>query len=76
MARTKDISPIYQVIPCTPGSSAFPETRAILVTVAGTIDIVDGTGNAVSAVPVVVGMNPLQVTKITAATATGLFLGY
>jgi hypothetical protein len=76
MARSADISGVHKFVACTPGALAFPVTRAIIATAAGTIDIVDADGNTVAAVPVVVGANPYQVQKITAATATGLFLGY
>jgi hypothetical protein len=74
--RSTDISGIRKFVSITAGSTIYPATRAVIVTVAGTIDIVDADGNTVAGVPVVVGVNPYQVTKISAATATGLFLGY
>jgi hypothetical protein len=77
MARSKDISGIYRFVACTPGSGAFEECRAVIASTAGTISCVDATGNALTALPVIVGVNPYQLTNITAASGSlGLFLGY
>jgi hypothetical protein len=77
MARSKDISGIYRFIPNTPGSGAFEECRAVIATTAGTINCVDAAGNALTALPIVVGVNPYQLTNITSASGSlGLFLGY
>lgn len=74
--RSSDTASIKKFVSITAGSTVYSACRAVIVTVAGTIDIVDADGNTVAAVPVTVGVNPYAVTKITAATATGLFLGY
>lgn len=61
----------------SPGATAFPTCRGVIATTAGTITGTDGNGNTVTDLPVVVGSNPYQMTKITAASgALGLFLGY
>lgn len=75
--RSKDISSFRKLVSCTPGASAFETCRGVIATTAGTIDIVDADGNTVTTVPVVVGVNPYQLKKITAASGSlGLFLGY
>jgi hypothetical protein len=76
VGRSSDISPLYKIVACTPGATPFPPCRAVIATAAGTITGTDADGNTVTAVPVVVGVNPYQMTLISAATATGLFLGY
>jgi hypothetical protein len=63
-------------VACTPGATAFETCRGVIATVAGTITGTDANGLTVTALPVVVGSNPYQLSKITAATATGLFLAY
>jgi len=74
--RSKDISGLTKFVSITPGSTVYPACRAVIATVAGTIDGTGALGDAFTGVPVDVGINPFQVTQITAATATGLFLGY
>jgi hypothetical protein len=74
--RSKDVAPYGKFVACTPGATAFPTCRGVIATVAGTITGTDADGNTVTALPVIVGYNPYQFSKITAATATGLFLGY
>lgn len=77
MARSKDISGLFRFVSYTPGSGAFEECRAVVATSAGTITCVDSMGNSLTALPVVVGVNPYQLTNITAASGSlGLFLGY
>jgi hypothetical protein len=77
MGHTReDASSIYKFVSISPSSTTYPTCRAVIATGAGTIDCVDADGNSVVALPVVAGVNPYQVTKISAATATGLFLGY
>lgn len=77
MGHTReDASSIYKFVSISAGSTTYPACRAVIATVAGTIDCVDADGNSITGLPVVVGINPYQVTKISAATATGLFLGY
>lgn len=76
MSRSKDISPLYRFVSYTPQAGLFEQCRGVVATVAGTITGTDAKGNVVTALPVVVGTNWYQMTSITAATATGLFLGY
>lgn len=77
MARSKDISGIWNFVPYTPGAGVFQECRAVIATTAGTINCVDGNSNVLTGLPVVAGINPYQLTNITASTGTGnLFLGY
>lgn len=76
MSAARDFRPYSKFVACTPGVTAFPVCRAVIATVAGTITGTDGDGNTVTALPVVVGANNYQMKAITAATATGLFLGY
>ena len=66
-----------KVVAHSPAADSFPTTRGIVATTAGTITGVMGDGSAVTSIPVVVGSNPYQMTKISAASASlGLFLGY
>lgn len=74
--RHTDISPLSDFVAHSPGASEFPPCRAVVATVAGTITGMAASGRTVTDLPVVVGTNPYQMRKITAATATGLFLGY
>ena len=63
----------------TPGASALPSgtCRALLVGGAGTANLTDAYGNDVDAVPLVVGYNPLSVSKVrTGGTATGIYALY
>lgn len=76
MARSKDISGISNAVAYTAGSGAFPACRAVIATAAGTVTGTMASGAAVTSLPVVIGINAYQMTNITAATATGLFLGY
>jgi hypothetical protein len=77
MARSKDISSLYRFIPANVGGGVFEECRAVVATAAGTINCVDAAGNSLTALPVVVGVNPYQLTNITSQSAAlGLFLGY
>jgi hypothetical protein len=76
MGRSTDASPLKKIISVSAGATLYPACRAVIATVAGTITGTDADGNTVTAVPVNVGVNPYQMTSITAATATGLFLGY
>lgn len=76
MPRYNGLAPISKLVSISAGATLYPVTRAVFATVAGTIDVIDGDGNTVAGVPVAVGLNWLQVKKISAATATGLFLGY
>jgi hypothetical protein len=75
--RSSDISGFKKLVSWTPSGTVFSTCRGVIATTAGTIDCVDADGNSLSAVPVVVGVNPYQLTKISAASASlGLFLGY
>lgn len=74
--RATDISPYSRMVAHTPAAALFPTCRGVIATAAGTITGADSQGNTVTALPCVVGHNPYQMTSITAATATGLFLGY
>lgn len=74
--RSSDTSSFRKIVACTPGATPFETCRGVIATVAGTITGTDADGNTVTAVPVVVGVNPYQMKLISAATATGLFLGY
>lgn len=74
--RSKDFAPLFKFVAVTPAATLYPASRAVLATVAGTITGVSASGDAYTAIPVVVGVNWVQVTSITAATATGLFLAY
>lgn len=78
MARSKDVAGIYKFVgPITPSASAFPACRAVIATTAGTINCVDEAGTSLTALPVVAGTNPFQLTVISSATGTGnIFLGY
>jgi hypothetical protein len=74
--RSKEFGPYSKIISISAGATLYPACRGVIATVAGTITGTDANGNTVTALPVVVGANPYQMTSITAATATGLFLGY
>jgi hypothetical protein len=74
--RSTDISSFRKIIAISVSATPFETCRGVIATVAGTITGIDADGNAVTAVPVVVGANPYQMKVISAATATGLFLGY
>jgi hypothetical protein len=74
--RSTDASSFRKIISISAGATLYPACRGVIATVAGTITGTDADGNVVTAVPVIVGVNPYQMTSITAATATGLFLGY
>ena len=76
MGRHSSVAPLHDLVAHTPSADAFPTCRVVVATVAGTITGIMADGRTVTAAPVVVGVNPYQMTKITAATATGLFLGY
>lgn len=77
MARSKDISPLFSFLAYTPAAGTFEVTRGVIATTAGTITGTDANGAAFTALPVVVGVNPYQVTSITSASGSlGLFLGY
>lgn len=68
-------SPARDLVILTKGAGALDEeVRAILVTVAGTINLVTSADRTVNAVPVVVGWNSLRLKELLAGgTATGLF---
>ena len=70
--------PISRSFTVTAGGSAFTNgmCRAILVDVAGSVTVtyVDGTSDVVTLVAGV--WHPMAITHITAATATGLHVGY
>ena len=69
------LAPLQRFQAITPGASDLSFVpRAVLAGAAGTIDVVDYDGNTVAGVPVVQGMNPYRVRRITAATATGLVI--
>ena len=72
-------APLDDYVPVTPGASALADgpCRAILVTVAGTINLTTIAGVDRDGVPCSVGVNPYMATKIRAGgTATGIFAGY
>lgn len=76
-ARSKDVSSAYDAVAYTPGAGAFAPCRAVIATTAGTITGIMASGRSVTALPVVVGVNPYQMTNITTASGSlGLFLGY
>lgn len=72
-------APLDDVVPVTPGAGLLEngECRAILATVAGTVNITTTLGGDRDGVPVNAGINPIRAIKIRAGgTATGLFAGY
>lgn len=76
MGRSTSIAPAYDFTAITPGATLYPACRSVWATVAGTITGKAASGNVVTALPVAVGQNNVQMVSITAATATGLFFGY
>ena len=78
-AGVLSVAPLTKVVAVTPGASllADGECRAILATVAGTVNITTRAGVDRDGVPINVGVNPIAAIKIRAGgTATGLFAGY
>ena len=72
-------APLDDYVPVTPGSAALPNgpCRAIIVTVAGTVNLTTIAGVDRDGVPCGVGVNPYMASKIRAGgTATGIFAGY
>lgn len=76
MGHSTGFNPYFHMVACTPAATIFPATRGVFATVAGTITGACASGATVTGLPVAVGHNPIQMISITAATATGLFLGY
>ena len=75
--RTTDVASFRKLVSHTPSGTSFSTCKGVVATTAGTIDCVDADGNSLTTLPVVVGANPYQLTKISAASAAlGLFLGY
>lgn len=77
--RSNPTEPLYDVVPVTPSNDALAggRCRAILATVAGTVNITTAAGVERNAVPINVGVNPIAATHIrSGGTATGLFAGY
>lgn len=73
----RDVSSFHKIVSVSPSATAFETCRGVIATTAGTIDCVDADGNSLSSLPVVVGVNPYQLKKITAASGSlGLFVGY
>ena len=63
------------VSPLTKGENAPSGTRALLVGVAGTINVITATGATRNGVPVSVGVLPLAIlTLLTGGTATGIWV--
>lgn len=54
------------VIPLTKGAPGFEDTRALLVGVAGTANVVTAAGKTRSNVPLVAGWNPLRISRLLA----------
>lgn len=76
MGHSTSFAPAWDFTAITPGATLYPASRSVWATVAGTITGKAASGVVVTALPVAVGHNPVQMISITAATATGLFLGY
>lgn len=75
--HTSDIGSYHKLVSWTPSGTAFSPCKGVIATTAGTIDCIDADGNSLTALPVAVGSNPYQLTKISAASASlGLFIGY
>lgn len=72
-------SPLDDYIAITPGAALLVDgpCRAIIVTVAGTVNLTTPAGIERNAVPCNVGVNPYAAGRIRAGgTATGIFAGY
>lgn len=72
-------APADDVVPVTPGASALPDgpCRALLVGVAGTVNLTTLAGVQRDGVPLVEGWNPVGATHVrTGGTATGIWAVY
>lgn len=72
-------APLDDYVPVTPGAGLLPNgtCRAVIVTVAGTVNLTTPAGIDRDGVPCSVGINPYMASKIRAGgTATGIFAGY
>jgi hypothetical protein len=63
---SRGLMPAKDVIPVVKGSGSIPETRAILVGTAGTINVVMASGDTRNAVPVQTGVTPLRIQELLA----------
>ncbi len=67
------------IVPVTPANANLPGgiCRGLLVGTAGTANLVDGSGNTVTGVPLQQGYNPIQVLQVqTGGTASNIWALY
>lgn len=70
-------SPFFPEVTKADANLADGACRALLVGVAGTLNLMDAEGNIRANVPVQAGYNPLSVKQVrTGGTATGIFALY
>jgi hypothetical protein len=79
MNTLDSLTPITKYIPVTKADTDLPEgvARSLLVTVAGTLNLMQADGTIREGVPVFEGINPLFVRQVRAGgTATGIWALY
>ena len=73
-------APAAQIVPITPNdTSDLPDgvCRALLIGVAGTVNLIDASGTTRSGVPLQQGFNPIGVQRVlTGGTASNLWALY
>jgi len=75
--NSASIAPFTSIALVTPGSTDLGARGFYVGGTSGTIDFIDSQGNSISGFPVAANTyHPILVRRITAATATPIYVGY
>lgn len=69
---SSNISSAYDAVAVTPGTTNLGTTRALYIGVSGDVTVTMASGASVTFKAAPVGILPVQVTQVTAATATNI----